>query len=86
MNTRNSRNRTHQVLAAMLCDRANGAAIAHLPAPLRWVMILGEPNGLSTREIANLAGISIEAVISIQGRGLALMGHGASGTGCAVAS
>jgi DNA-directed RNA polymerase specialized sigma24 family protein len=73
MDTGNSRDRTCRSAAAMLRESAIGAAIAHLSAPLRWVMILGERNGLSTKEIANLAGVSLAAVKSMQGRGLALI-------------
>jgi DNA-directed RNA polymerase specialized sigma24 family protein len=54
-------------------DRALGAAIARLPATIRWIVILGERDGLSTREIADLAGVSLDLVKSMQAQGLALI-------------
>jgi len=83
MKTRSHSNKAHRSSAKLPGDGVIGAAIAHLKAPLRWVMILGETNGLSTKEIANLAGVSLKVVQSMQDRGLALiqrellLGHGA---------
>jgi DNA-directed RNA polymerase specialized sigma24 family protein len=73
MNTGNSWNGTCQSPVASLSDSATGTAIAHLPAPLRWIVILGGSNGLSTKEIANLAGVGLRVVKSMQVRGLALI-------------
>ena len=73
MNPENSRNNARRLPAATLDDSALGAAISRLPATIRWIVILGERNGLSTREIANLAGVSLELVKSMRGRGLALI-------------
>jgi DNA-directed RNA polymerase specialized sigma24 family protein len=73
MNIRHSQNRTCRPHAAMLRNGAISAAIAHLSAPLRWIMILGERSGLSTGEIAQLAGVSLEDVQRMQGRGRALI-------------
>ena len=73
MNRRTSRNRTYRSPAATLRDSATGVAIAHLPNFLRWVMILSERNGLSTREIAGLVGTGTEVVESTRNRGLALI-------------
>jgi len=73
MNSEKSRNNARRSPAATLDDSALGAAIARLPATIRWIVILGGRNGLSTREIANLAGIDPELVKSMQGRGLALI-------------
>ncbi len=50
-----------------------GAAIAHLPQALRWVLMLGEKGGLSTKEIASLAGVSPETIEMTQNRGIALI-------------
>jgi DNA-directed RNA polymerase specialized sigma24 family protein len=52
---------------------ATGWAIAHLPSPVRWVMLLGGQHGLSTKEIANLSGVSMQAVKAIQNRGRELI-------------
>jgi DNA-directed RNA polymerase specialized sigma24 family protein len=71
MNTRHSA--PNATRAPIRRNRAIEAAIAHLQAPLRWVMILGERGGLSTGEIANLAGVGLEVVKSIQSRALALI-------------
>lgn len=49
------------------------AEIAHLPAAVRWIVILGERDGLSPKDIANLAGVSLELVKSMLGRGLAII-------------
>jgi len=73
MSTRNSPNKSHRSSAAVSRGGATEAAIAHLPAPLRWVMILGGHSGLSTKEIASLAGVSLRIVQSMQDRGLALI-------------
>ena len=73
MSTGNSRNNSYRSPGAKLRDSALGAAIAHLPVPVRWIMILGAREGLSARDIANLAGVNIEVVKSLQGRGLALI-------------
>lgn len=73
MKTRSHSNTAHRSSARLSGDGVIGAAIAHLKAPLRWVMILGEANGLSTKEIANLAGVSLKVVRSMQYRGLALI-------------
>ena len=73
MNTWNSWNGTCQSPVALLPDSATGAAIAHLTPPLRWIMILGGSNGLSTKEIANLAGVGLKVVKSMQVRGLTLI-------------
>jgi len=73
MNTIVLRNRLHGSPAARVRDNVLGAAIAHLPDIFRWVMILGGPSGLSTKEIANLAGVGLKVVKSMQGRGLALI-------------
>ena len=73
MNTGNAWNRTRRFPTAMLRDSAIGKAIARLPETLRWVMILGERNGLSTTEIANLAGVSPKVIESTQNRGLVLI-------------
>lgn len=73
MKARGSSNRIHRLSTAMLGDGVIGAAISHFQAPLRWVMILGEANGLSTKEIANLGGVSLKIVKSMQDRGRALI-------------
>lgn len=73
MKIRSHLNKAHRSSAKLPDDGVIGAAIAHLKAPLRWVMILGETNGLSTKEIANLAGVSLKVVQSMQDRGLALV-------------
>lgn len=75
MRTQNARNRRLRSLAALPGSSANATAISRLPALLRWVMLLGGREGLSTNEIARLAGTSIEAVKSMQCRGLALIGR-----------
>jgi DNA-directed RNA polymerase specialized sigma24 family protein len=58
-------------------DKSEGSAltaeIAHLPAAVRWIVILGERDGLSPKDIANLAGVSLELVKSMLGRGLAII-------------
>lgn len=54
-------------------DSSMAMAIARLPATVRWLVILGERDGLSTGEIANLAGVSIALVKAMQDRGLALI-------------
>lgn len=56
-----------------LRDSVIGTAIAGLPDALRWVMLLGGQNGLSTREIAVLAGVSPNVIKSTQHRGLTLI-------------
>ena len=82
MKTRSHSNKVHRSTATLSGDGIIGAAIAHLKAPLRWVMILSETDGLATKEIANLAGVSLKVVQSMQDRGLALvqrellLGHG----------
>ena len=73
MKTRHSEKRTSRSQASIGRTRAIATAIAHLQAPLRWVMILGERGGLSTEEIANLTGVSVEAVKSVHSRALALV-------------
>lgn len=68
----NQRHYSHQKRPAhtfVSPDRATGAAIAHLPMLVRWIMLLGGQHGLSTKEIANLSGTSIKTVKSIQDRG-----------------
>lgn len=67
------RNKVTQSRAGALRDSAIGTAIARLPKVLRWVMILGDRNGLSTREIATLAGVDPKVIESTQVRGLALV-------------
>ena len=52
---------------------ALAAAIARLPATVRWIVILGERDGLSPKDIANLAGVSLELVESMLDRGLAII-------------
>ncbi len=49
------------------------AAIAGLPASVRWIVILGERDGLSPSDISNMAGVSLELVESMLGRGLAII-------------
>lgn len=56
-----------------LRDSAIGTAIAGLPDALRWVMLLGGQDGLSTREISVLAGVSPSVIKSTQRRGLTLI-------------
>ena len=73
MDTGNLRNGTRRSAAAILRDSAIGTAIAHLPDTLRWVMILGEDNGLSTRELADLTGVSCKVIESTHDQGLALI-------------
>jgi len=48
-------------------------AISHLPTVVRWVMILSEREGLSTQELADLAGVRFEVVEATQSQGLALI-------------
>jgi len=69
MRTRSARNSKHRLLAS----DAGAAAISRLPELLRWIFILGEREGLSTVEIARLAGTSIEAIKSMRQRGLAII-------------
>lgn len=57
----------------ILGSSALGAAIAHLPQALRWVLMLSEEGGLSTKEIAALAGVSPKSIESTQNRGIALV-------------
>lgn len=73
MRIRRPQGTTTQSPMDRLCDSAVGTAIAGLPAALRWVMLLGGQNGLSTREIATLAGVSTDVVKSTKHRGLTLI-------------
>ena len=73
MSTRNTHNRTYRSPAAGAGGPARAAAISHLPELLRWIIILGEREGLSIGEIARLAGTSREAIKSMQRRGLVLI-------------
>lgn len=73
MSTRHTRNRKQRALAAKADDAADAVAISQLPLPLRWIVILGERDGLSPSEIARLAGISIETVQAMLRQGLALV-------------
>ena len=73
MNTIVLRNRHQGSPVDLARDNVIGAAIAHLPDIFRWVMILGGRNGLSTREIATLAGVSPRLIESTQNRGLTLI-------------
>jgi DNA-directed RNA polymerase specialized sigma24 family protein len=52
---------------------ATADEIARLPATVRWIVILGERDGLSPKDIANLAGVSLELVESMLDRGLAII-------------
>lgn len=73
MKSRNAHKLPPQSAATVLRDAAIGAAIAHLPQALRWVMILAGRGGLSTNEIATLAGVSPKAIACTQTRGQALI-------------
>lgn len=57
----------------MLRDSAIGTAIAGLPDALRLVLLLGGQDGLSTREIATLAGVSPKVIESTRNRGNTLV-------------
>lgn len=57
----------------MLRDSALGTAIAGLPDALRLVLLLGGRDGLSTREIAALAGVSPAIIESTRNRGNTLV-------------
>ncbi len=70
---RHTLKRNSRVPASILGASAIGAAIAHLPEALRWVLMLGEEGGLSTNEIASLAGVSPKTIESTQNRGIALV-------------
>lgn len=52
---------------------ARAAAIARLPATVRWIVILGERDGLSPKDISNLAGVSLELVESMLDLGVAII-------------
>jgi len=54
-------------------DRDFKSAIADLPDTIRWIVILGERDGLSSSEIAKLAGVSESLVEAMRQRGLALI-------------
>jgi len=73
MSTGDVRNNKPLAPADTLKDSDLSAAIARLPAIVRWIVILGERDGLSAREIANLAGVSLDLVKAMQSRGLALI-------------
>lgn len=73
MNLRHSLRRRLESPVDLLRDSALGTAISHLPDAMRWVMILGGRNGLSTDEIAALAGVSPKLVESTQHRGTMLV-------------
>jgi DNA-directed RNA polymerase specialized sigma24 family protein len=66
----NDKRRAHTSISR---NRATGVAMAHLPSPLRWIMLLGGQHGLSIKDIANLSGVSIKAIQSIQSRGFKLI-------------
>lgn len=73
MHTRKSQSISPRTNAVILRERAVGTAITHLPDSLRWVMLLGERGGLSTREIADLAGVGSEEIEFAQDQGLSLI-------------
>lgn len=73
MKKRLTHKRKSRLLVGSLGSGAIGAAIAHLPQALRWVLMLGEKGGLSTKEIAALAGVSTDSIESTQNRGIALV-------------
>ncbi len=56
----------------LLHDIGYDQAIAQLPPSIRWVTILAEIEGLTPSEIANLAGVSVDAVVEVLERGQSL--------------
>jgi DNA-directed RNA polymerase specialized sigma24 family protein len=73
MEAENIRNNAGRDSADTPKDSALATEIARLPATVRWIVILGERDGLSPKDIANLAGVSLELVESMIARGLALI-------------
>lgn len=70
--------KTHSRLRArspvdLLRDNAFARAVSHLPDVMRWVMLLGGRDGLSTDEIATLSGVKRSVIDAMLSRGRALI-------------
>jgi DNA-directed RNA polymerase specialized sigma24 family protein len=63
----------HRLPGIVASDEVFEEAISHLPTVVRWVMILSEREGLSTQELADLAGVRFDVVEATQSQGLALI-------------
>jgi DNA-directed RNA polymerase specialized sigma24 family protein len=73
MSRRKSRGDLKQLPEVVPDERALQSAIADLPQNVRLIVLLGGRDGLSTVEIARLAGVSVYLVKAMQSKGHALI-------------